>query len=158
MTGSTRRSVLAAVGVSLTTAGCVSKLRGGETTENWVEQASNEPEPDHRITLNNDSDETRTVRVRVVRAATDETVFEDTREISAGSEIVAYNLKQADPDGVEAFRVCGQLVEADGATATTASEESEIRHCATVETSECYGSTHVTVQKDGSLQVIYAIC
>lgn len=200
MTEKTRRSLLAAVGVSLASAGCLSNFEAGPgeaTTENatttevttltkttteetstpenpiteqpaskkGTAHASDSPDPDHSITLESETGESQQVRVRVVREATGETVFETTDD-PLGKHTL-YNLRQADPEGVEAFRVCAELVEAkitatETATATTTTEsggsESRQRDCATIRTSECYGNAHVTVEEDGSIQIIYAIC
>ncbi|WP_115864004.1 hypothetical protein [Halorussus litoreus] len=210
MTDVTRRSLLAATGVALT-AGCLtdsgdgpggggttttapgktprteSRERettdsGGETTTgDWIEHASNQPNPDHEITLENESDAAEAVRIRVERDATGETVFESTETVDAGVDISVWNLKKASPDGVEAFTVCAELVESDTSTVgsrttttdsketitdseetTTDSEEtttdSERRDCAPLHTNECYGNAYVTVREDGSLQIIYTIC
>lgn len=128
------------------------------TTHRGTAHAADQPDPDHRVTVTNRADEARTVRTRVVRQETSETVFDETREVAAGTEVEVYNLKQADPEGIEGFRVCGRLVDSEGGTTTTASEESERRDCETLRTSECYADAHVTIQEDGSLAVIYAIC
>ncbi|WP_458206818.1 hypothetical protein [Haladaptatus sp. NG-SE-30] len=190
-----RRSVLAALGGALVTGGCVSDSNGGRgsdesttdhrqgttqttdldektttdetsTTGDWISHASNTPNPDHSITLRNENDEIKIVRLRIVREATGKTVYDKTHELSAGGGVHAYNLKQADPDGVEAFSVCGELV-GDALTATethTSSSRGESdksdsprRGCATIRTSQCYGDAHVTV-RDDEVQVVYAIC
>lgn len=174
MTRTTRRSLLAAVGVSLTAAGCLSDFEaapGGPSTdepttddpttdgtsvEAKTKHASNSPEPDHSIYLGSETETSRQVRVRIVREATGETVFETTTEASAG-EYTLYNLREADPEGVEAFRVCAELVEAETAGTETATQ-SPRRDCATIRTSECYGNAHVTVEDDDSVQIIYTIC
>lgn len=195
MTRQTRRSVLAALGVGLASAGCLSALdrvadgagtaeptstttteesTAGEatteqppteaTTGDWIDRASNSPDPDHEITLRNDAAEPRRLRVAVVREATGETVFETTADVSPGGERVLYNLRDADPDGVETFRVCAELVGAaaattgTGAAAETERTDSPRRDCATVDTNECYGSAHATLTEDGSVRIIYAIC
>lgn len=176
----TRRSVLAAL-AALPTAGCLTDT-GSEspesstdattthdrttadgttaadptTTGDWFTHVSNEAEPDHSITLNNESSEARTVRVWVTREETGETIFEETRESPPGTEYELYNLQQADPDGVESFAVCGEFVDAD--FTTDADGESDARHCVTLRTDACHGNAHVTVLDDGSLQVIYSIC
>jgi len=189
MTEFTRRATLAAAGVALT-AGCLSGAGdpadastttdgtpGSEstpgktarltetTTGDWIDHASNSPDPDHAITVDNDADEAKTLRVWVERDATGETVFDRTKTVEPGHEFTAYNLEDANPDGVEAFTVCGELVASDstaGTLTTTPTErttaDAERRDCATVETSECYGRVHVTVQADGTPQIIYAIC
>ena len=207
MTEFTRRSLLAAVGVAAT-AGCLSDgpaegsttIHPGETTGetprtesperetteespetsgDWVTHASNRPDPDHAVTLANRSDATETVRVRVVRKATDETVFEATETVDPGVELDLYNVKQADPEGIEAFEICGEVVESEKPTddpvttedsddpvttaetttaQTTTTARSDRRDCATIRTSECYANAHVTVDESGALQVIYAVC
>jgi len=186
MTETTRRSLLAAVGVGagLASAGCLSTFEadlgesstsetptdetptdetsngGTSTDETSVEartkHASDSPEPDHSIYVGSETEESRTVRVRIVREATGKTVFETTTEASAG-EYTLYNLRQADPDGIEAFRVCAELVESEPAGTQTATP-SPRRDCATIRTSECYGNAHITVEDDDSVQIIYAIC
>lgn len=183
MTEFTRRATLAAAGVALT-AGCLSgsgddpsdsESTGGKTTRetetttsDWIARASNSPDPDHPITVNNEGDEAKTLRVWVERDATGETVFDRTKTVEPGYEFTAYNLEDANPDGVEAFTVCGELVASTASATSTAETDSpdtertttdvERRDCATVETSECYGRVHVTVQEDGTPQIIYAIC
>ena len=188
----TRRSVLAALGAALPTAGCLTgpgrespddsttsasttalptsttppastgtttdptSTDDSETTGDWISHASNEPDPDHSVTLNNESSETRIVRVWVTREETGETVFETTRESPPGTEYELYDLARADPDGIEAFAVCGELVGADATT--DADGESSARDCVTLRTNACYGNAHVTIREDGSLQIIYSIC
>lgn len=77
------------------------------------------------------------------------------RRFGPGVEFTRYNLREADPEGVEPFRICAELV---GDSETTASEESKHRDCSLVRTSECYGDIHVTVREEGSLAVIYVVC
>lgn len=177
MSERTRRSVLAAVGAL--SAGCLSNPGGSadetttrgttgtdETTREGTARASNSPDPDHSISLRNDAAEAETVRVRVVREHTDEVVFETTEEVPPGTSFIVYDLREADPDGIEPFRICAELV-AESAPATTAADDSsgsddsadsEHRDCSLVRTSECYGDGHVTVREGGSVAVIYAVC
>lgn len=135
------------------------------TPEDWIEHASNQPDPDHDITLANEAAESKTVRLWVERDETGETVFETTETVDPGVEFTVWNLKKASPDGVETFTVCAELVgssesttetkSADAERTTTASED---RDCAPLHTNECYGNSHVTVREDGTLQIIYSIC
>ncbi|WP_276298781.1 hypothetical protein [Halorussus lipolyticus] len=159
----TRRSLLAAVGVSLASAGCVTDAGNGtgeDTTDesgSGAETAyvSKSPDPDHAITLRSEAGESE-VRVRVVREATGETVFETTTEASTGEKAV-YNLRQADPEDIEAFRICAELV-GSGEGETESIDDSPRRDCQTIRTSECYADAHVTVEEDGSVQIVYAVC
>lgn len=166
MTGVSRRALLAALGVGVGSAGCLSAsedlLGDSTTTGDWIEQASNSPDPDHAIGVRNDAAEARTLRVAVVREATGRTAFETTEDLSPGDEYTLYNLQEADPEGVETFRVCAELVDESATTTETVADsepgDSPRRDCATIDTSECYGNAHVTVHEDGTLQIIYAIC
>lgn len=177
MPATTRRSVLAVVGSVLASAGCLSdsEATGGTTTENVTTDAepttedtatpddptterpdsdeqtihaADSPDSDHSLTLRSEASESQVrVRVRVVREATGETVFETTARASP-AERTLYNLRQADPEGVESFRMCAELV----------GTESQRRDCATVSTSACYGDAHVTVGNDGAVRIVYAVC
>lgn len=200
----TRRSLLGAVGVGLSSAGCLSDAGGpatGETTTDgattdsaatdaattrateettpgtaaeattdsaadvtatqdgttgdWIARASNSPDPDHEITVEHDLAESRRLRVTVVREETGETVFETTGEFSRGEHTI-YNLTEADPEGVEEFRVCAELVTSK--TTAAATTDSPRRDCVTLATNECYGSAYVEPQEDGSVRIVYAIC
>jgi heme-binding NEAT domain protein len=105
---------------------------------------SNQPDPDKRVTLENEWNESVSMDLRVVRVATNETVHEATYDIAPGEEREAYSTAAADPDGVESFRVV--------VTARDQTRE------ATIETSTCYGGAYGVVRSDGSLDVFYAIC
>ncbi|WP_135823852.1 hypothetical protein [Halorussus ruber] len=193
MQGTTRRSLLAGVGISLAAAGCLSdaeetgeattrtstqvSLRT-ETTETSTPEnpitvteepanreatahASKVPDADHAITLRSEVGETR-VRVRVVREETGEVVFETTETTPVGGDL--YNLREADPEGIETFRICAELVGSGGtatesdATEPDSGEDTRRRDCATIRTSACYADAHVTVEEDGSVSIVYAIC
>ncbi|UPW00805.1 hypothetical protein M0R88_01565 [Halorussus gelatinilyticus] len=150
------------------TDGATTDSAADATTGDWIAQASNSPDPSHEVTVESDFSGSRRLRVTVVRKATGETVFETTDEFSRG-EHTLYNLKAADPEGVEEFRVCAELLSAGtstvgnatatvgGATAATTTD-SPRRDCVTLATNECYGSAHVRLSEDGSMNIIYAIC
>ncbi|MGM0592417.1 MAG: hypothetical protein ACQETI_12480 [Halobacteriota archaeon] len=142
----------------------------------WIARASKRPNPDHGIYLANDATESVRIHVWVVRDETGATVFEETKTVSEGAEIEAYNLNEADPAGVESFTVRAELVHVASSTPespttaqatstttspTTAEPQTETKsdpESVTIETNECFGNVHVTVQGDGSLSVFYAIC
>ena len=75
---------------------------------------------------------------------TGETVHEGTYTLDPGTEREVYDVADADPDGVESFRVT--------ATARNTTES------VTIETSVCYGGAYVEVLEDGTLYPYYAIC
>ena len=155
----TRRSVIASLGLALA-AGCVGRSPRGTPTSSAPPTTRgtpgrftpgvNVPDPDHPIYLDNQESEPRRVRVRVEQIATGKLVFDETREIAPGAEVEVYNLEQADPEGVEAYAVCGEAVDRP-AIGERGPE------CVTIESSRCYGSVHVTVRGD-AVDVIYAIC
>ncbi len=182
----TRRTVLATMG-ALTAAGCVGGPPAGTPTERsptdrpptdtssppdgtstgGVTPGVNVPDADHGVFVSNQGTQERTVRVRVVREATGEPVFEETRTVSPNTEREVYNLQQANPDGIESFRICGSLADSTptpsagstpATTDTAGRPDSPRRDCITMRTNACYGTAHVTVQGDGTLGVIYSIC
>lgn len=114
------------------------------STPDGHEQAANQPDPDKHVRLENEWNETVTMRVRVVREATNETVHDGTYDLAPGAERTVYNTSAADPDGIERFTV---VVTARGTTERV-----------TIETSQCYGAAYGTVQSDGTVYAYYAIC
>ena len=110
------------------------------STEGW----SNQPDPDKRVHLENAWNRSVEIRISVVREATNETVHEGTYTLEPGEEREVYNVADADPDGVESFRV--------SATARNTTES------VTIETNVCYGGAHVEVTEDGTLYPYYSIC
>jgi hypothetical protein len=156
-----RRQFLATCGLGLAGfAGCLeSGMPGGSESPNDTptgspggtpnedppshEDAMNEPNPDHDVGIENQSDEAWTVTLTVSRES-GEVVYEETHEIDPKSDRDVYNLQEADPDGVEAFTVTAEI---DG------QQES-----ATVETNECYGNAFVAIAEDGEFYVTYSIC
>jgi hypothetical protein len=177
-----RRAVLATIG-SLSLAGCSGWPASGTTTEeptptvtqteppattspteNWITEAVNEPAPDHAVYLSNEGTDPQRVRIEVVRGATDEVVFDETQTIDPGTEREVYNLKQASPDGIEEFAICGERVDPpssdappSGTSTTSDPPDSPDRDCITMNTNACYGTAHVIVRED-EFQIIYSIC
>jgi hypothetical protein len=160
-----RRRFLAACGLAVTTtAGCLGPA-GGDTPSDGHETPKtdsppspsdvsgdapptgedpmDDPDDDLAVGIENRSNETRTITLTVSRES-GETVYEETHEVEAGTDRDVYNLREADPDGVESFVVTAEI---DG------TEES-----ATVQTSECYGDAFVAIAEDGDFYVTYAVC
>lgn len=139
-----------ALALLLLTAGCLDGGPIGDTTTadggdgGWSLTASDRPDADKAVHLENYWNDTVDVEVRVVRERTGETVHEETYELRPGEEVVAYNLSDADPEGIESFRV----------VVTARNETGEI----TIETNDCYGDAYAEIQDDGDLSVYYAIC
>lgn len=96
------------------------------------------------MTLGNEWNESVAMELRVVRVATNETVHEATYDLAPGEEREVYSTAEADPDGVESFRV----------VVTARSQTRE----ATIETDACYGGAYGIVRPDGALDVFYAVC
>jgi ABC-type glycerol-3-phosphate transport system substrate-binding protein len=119
----------------------------GETaTDEWTttERASEQPDPDKAIHVENRWNQSVEIRTRVVREATNETVYDETETFEPGADRDVYNLADADPDGIESFRVT--------ATARNATES------VTIETHECHGNAYVEITENGELYPYYAIC
>jgi hypothetical protein len=96
------------------------------------------------VTLGNEGSETVAATLRVVGVERNETVHERTYDLAPGTEREVYSLAEADPEGVERFRV---TVAAGGE-----------RESVTVETSTCYGGVYGVVRADGGLDLTYAVC
>ncbi|SMP27501.1 hypothetical protein [Halobellus salinus] len=117
---------------------------GTDTKAVSTRGASNQPDPDKTVRLENAWNQPVDIRIRVVREATDETVHEGTYTLDRGEQREVYNVADADPDGIESFRVT--------ATARNTTES------VTIETNRCYGGAYVEVLEDGTLYPYYAIC
>ena len=117
---------------------------GTETKSVTTEGASNQPDPDKAVRVENAWNRSVDVRIRVVREATNGTVHEGTYAIDPGGERGVYNIAEADPDGIESFRVT--------ATARNSTES------VTVETHACHGDVYVEVLEDGTVYPSYPIC
>jgi hypothetical protein len=154
-----RRQVLAACGLGLAgVAGCsaddVGDDRSTDTpatdtvptdtppTDRDGDHAAEQPDPDLAVRVVNDGGETRTVSLTVTRES-GEVVHEATHEAPPGSDREVYNLRAADPDGIESFEI--------------AAERGDASESVTVQTSECYGHVIVSVDEEG-LGVTYSVC
>jgi hypothetical protein len=107
------------------------------------EEAAQEPDPDLPITVENRDEEPHSLTLTVARGS-GEVVHESVEELDPVAEYEAYNLRQADPDGVERFQVA---IEAGGS-----------RREITVRTNECYGDVRVGFESSGELFATYVIC
>jgi hypothetical protein len=101
------------------------------------------PEPDHEVVVENRLDGEVTVHVRVIREATNGTVYDEAVTLPPGERVV-YNTAEVDPDGIEAFRVVA--------------ERGGDRASVTIETSECYGDAIVSAIEDGGVDATYSVC
>jgi hypothetical protein len=104
----------------------------------------NEPDADKAVQVRNAWNRSVEMRVRVVREATNTTVYDERHELAPGADRTVYDLSDADPDGVERFTV-----------AVTARNTTER---VSIETNVCYGDAHAEILEDGTLYVYYAIC
>jgi hypothetical protein len=100
------------------------------------------PEPDHEVVVENRLDREATLHVRVLHEATNETVYDESVTLLPGERVV-YNTAEADPDGIEAFRVVA--------------ERGGDRASVTIETSECYGDAIVSAT-DRGVDTTYSVC
>ena len=147
-----RRQVLAACGLGLAgVAGCFADDAGDDRstdtpttdpTDRDGDHAAEQPDPDLAVRVENDGGETRSVSLTVTRES-GEVVHEATHEAPPGSDREVYNLRAADPDGIESFEI--------------AAERGDASESVTVQTSECYGHVIVRVDEEG-LGVTYSVC
>ena len=105
---------------------------------------ADQPDPRHSVQLENNWNQSVDVHVRVMRDATNTTVHNETYTLEPGSERTAYNVVEAEPDGIETFDIA--------ITALNTTENTEIR------TSECFGNAFARIRDDGELFVSYSIC
>lgn len=103
-----------------------------------------QPDPHHSVRLDNNWNQGVDVHVRVTRGATNTTVHNETYTLQPGSERTAYNVAEAEPDGIETFDVA--------ITALNSTENTEIQ------TNKCYGNAFARIQDNGELFVSYSIC
>jgi len=144
----------ALLAVLLLTAGCLSGAAGDATTTEGPTStttappdhraASNQPDPEKAVVLENEWDRRVEMHVRVVRDGTNRTVHEANYTVGPGEERTVYNVAAADPDGIESFTV----------VVTTRDTTDRV----SIETSACYGNVYAEIQDDGTPYVYYAIC
>lgn len=109
--------------------------------------AVDSPDPDHAIWVENEADTAHRVTVTVahhVDGGSDEVVYESTHELEPKGSKYVYNLNEANPDGVERFKVVGE-----------ADEQTAWRFVAT---SECYTDCGIVIRESGELVVERPIC
>lgn len=116
-----------------------------ETTDQYGDvPPPNQPQANKEVQLFNDWNRSVSMDVRVVRESTNESVHDETYDLDPGESQTAYDVADADPDGVEAFEV---VVTARGTTERVS-----------IETSTCYGDASAEIRDDGTLYVYYAVC
>ena len=112
-------------------------------TETGNVHAAERPDPDLAVVFENRDHEPHSLSLIVARDGGD-VVHESVHDVAPGAEFEAYNLRSADPDGVERF--------------TLAVESGDQREETPVQTSECYGDVRFSVDTGGELTAIYAVC
>lgn len=113
----------------------------GTATED--QPAAQEPNPDLPIHVENRHEEPQSLSLTISRSG-GEVVHESGYDLAPGDDYEAYNLREADPDGVERFDV--------------AVEAGEARREISVRTNECYGEARVGFDTAGELFATYSIC
>ena len=104
-----------------------------------ADDATDQPDPDLPVRIVNDAEETRTVSLTVTRES-----GEVVHKAPPGSDREVYNLRAADPDGIESFDI--------------AAKRSDASDSVGVRTSECYGHVIVGFTEEDGLFVTYAVC
>lgn len=130
-----RRAFLAVTGLAVASlSGCLQRNDSTPTSEVGFGDGSGEANPDHPIRVENYDGTARNVTVTVTRDGTE--IANVTRTVPPGGEVVPYNLRRANPDGIEEYTV----------TATVGPYSDSL----TVRTDDCYGEITVRVRSDGS--------
>lgn len=101
------------------------------------------PDEDKSVSLENELNRTREIRLTIIRNKTDEVVHNETYMVNNSIDDV-YNTEDANPEGIEKFSVI----------ARTDSQSSEV----SIETNECFGSAYVKISRDNDLEAFYSIC
>lgn len=148
MASSSLHSVVV-VSVLLLTAGCLDggPIEGTDTAndvDGWSTTSGDRPDASKEIHLENFWNESVEMHVQVVRVRTNETVHDETYALESGDDVHAYTLSEADPDGIESFRI----------VVTARNETQNV----TVETNACYGDAYAELQDEGQLYLYYEIC
>jgi hypothetical protein len=108
-----------------------------------VSDSLSEPDPDLPIVIENRHGRRHSVSV-TVRRASGTVVHERTYEVAPDTDREVYNLRRAEPEGVETFTVDAA---AAGQTATVS-----------VETNACHGHVILALADDGEFYATYSIC
>ncbi|MFC6953695.1 hypothetical protein [Halorubellus litoreus] len=104
------------------------------------------PEPHHAVVVENDTAETRAVTVTVTRSDRSDVVSHDTHRVAPGVSVDAYDLADADPDGVETFHVTAECAEYGTGTAT-----------ARLRTNAATGDLRLVVGADDAIDAVHTL-
>jgi hypothetical protein len=110
----------------------------------WIQQAANEPDPDKQVSLANHWNRTVTIRLQVIRNATDTTVHDEQYDLAPGVERPVFNTSTVEPNGIETFTI-------------VLSARNDTQRIS-IETNACYGNAYAEIRDDGSPYLYYAIC
>ena len=180
-----RRWLLTCLGVA-STAGCLegNPDRRDQTTKQTTTRSSPEPtdpateqrqtqtdanpEADHVIRLTNDGSRTRRITVRINRTEDGTTVFETTADVGSDERKAVYNLRKANPLGVEAFKVHAWVIgttttdknstvtDTTHSTGTNSTDPTTCTEQDTTPSGPCYSSAYVeTNECYGDLTIVW---
>lgn len=114
----------------------------GPTDEDGIVDDTDRANPDHPIRVSNRDDAAHHLEIQVRQNGT--LVDTVTHNVSAGSDAVVYNLRDAEPDGIEPYSI----------TATVGNQTESV----SVRTDDCFGEVNVNIRSDGELSVGFEIC
>jgi len=120
------------------------QLENGDSGLNGNAEAAQTPDPDHSIRIKNEFSDPVDVTTTVRREPTGETVHNQTYTLQPDATVTAYNTRQANPDGIEAFNVS---VTSDGSTGSV-----------TLETDQCMGDVIAQVTESDGIDMVYSMC
>ncbi|WP_158057311.1 hypothetical protein [Halorussus halophilus] len=177
-----RRSVLLALGATVSTSGCLSGTGNEKPSE---ETTSESPTTTDTSTTTESTEITETTTASPTETETYSTAYasespEPDHEITATNQsnetrtVHAWIVRDATgervfeatkelPPGTEAELYNLEQADPDGIESFTIcgkpkGGDAQSEDCVTMKTSACYGNAHVTAQDDGSVEIIYSIC
>lgn len=110
-----------------------------------MQEAINTIDTDKDINIDNEYNQTETVKLKVERNNTGEVVHEEEYELEPDSSLdPAYTLSVNRTETIPSFTI----------TSTVGNQTESVN----VRMSQCYGSTYAEVQSDGNLYAFYSIC
>ena len=139
MTETIKRRGFLAAGVALMTslAGC-NQDPGG---------LGGDPKPsyDHTLEINNNVNESRTVKVEITHVDSNELVYSDTHTAEGNSDVVVFDLEELKDSysGIEDFEI--------------SAETEDNSHSTVYPTDSCHGAPEIRLYED-SVRIMHAIC
>lgn len=149
-----RRQFASLIVGSALLAGCLESGTDTETDEpsrddttssdDWMQEASNEPAYDRTVTIHNERSEPVEIEVEISHEGDAGTVHSDRHTVDGDAETEVYDFRDAPTEGVEQYRIAGRL-------------ESGAEASFTYSTNACVADPGLIV-RDETLESLWAEC